>query len=156
MVLILSLVFLFFLISLALILFSVKLYIQSSSDALEILVLTEEKRAEKNGALEISSQIAKANENIEKLLVFYEKQPSLVALLEAIFQTLPEGVALDSISWQKETGQVAISGFSPSREILFGLKSNLEAKEEFTEVFFPPQNWIKPAGINFQATFRIK
>lgn len=156
MILILTVTFLFFLISLILILFSVKFYIQSQADALEILISAEEKTIKKADATELNSKITEANKKIKNLLLFYEKQPNLVSLIEKIFQALPQGVNLTSLSWQKESGQVVLSGFSPSREILFELKSNLEATEEFTEVFFPPQNWIKPNNIDFQATFKVK
>lgn len=155
-VLILGMIFLIFLFSLVLILFSVKVHIQGKTEALKVLLKAEEARLQIAEIQDIQRKIATSNEMILELQSFYEVKTDSINILEKIFQTLPSGVYLTSLSWQKEAGQVAVFGFAPKRELLFELKNNLETKAEFSDIDFPPQNWIKPADIDFQAFFKIR
>ena len=155
-VLILGTLFLIFLISLILILFSVKIYIQGQVELLESLVSLEEKKIQTAGTQDLREKITLTNQEISKLESFYKNQINLTEILEKIFQTMPAKIYLTGFSWQKKTYQVALSGFSPSREILFDFKNNLEGKKEFSEIYFPSANWIKPTDIDFQVSFKIE
>ncbi|TSC75837.1 MAG: hypothetical protein G01um101430_7 [Parcubacteria group bacterium Gr01-1014_30] len=154
-VLILGIVLLFFLASLILILFSIKIYIQSVTHSLETLVQAEQKLLHTAELQELRQVTDSNNREILDLKSFYEKQIYSLPVLNKLFEALPEGISLTSLSWQRESGQVVISGFSPSRDVLLSLRNRLEAQEEFSEVYFPPQNWIKPENIDFQTTFKI-
>lgn len=152
---ILGILFLIFLISLTLILFSVKLYIQGQLESVKVIVDLEEKTLQVSEIQSLRERINLANQNLSKLDAFYKKQVSSIEVLEKIFKTLSPEIHLTGFSWQKNTSQVTMSGFSPSREALFGFKKNLEETKEFTEIYFPPQNWIKPVDIDFNVTFKI-
>ncbi len=152
---ILGVLFLIFLISVVLILFSVKLFIQGQLEAVKIMAGLEEKTLQTSETQKLETEINSTNKNISKLNAFYKKQVDSVAILEKIFKTLPSEINLTAFSWQKKTGQVSISGFSPSREILFSFQNNLEQAKEFKEIYFPPQNWIKSADIDFYVTFKL-
>lgn len=155
-VLILSSLFLIFLIALFLILFSVKIYIQGQLESLKVLVKLEEKTLQIPETQELKGKISISNQNISKLNSFYKTRFCLIELFEKIYQTLPSGIYLTAFSWQKGTSQIGLSGFVPTRDILFEFKKNLEKQEEFGEINFPPQNWIEPTNINFIVTFQLK
>ena len=155
-VLISGIIFLIFLISLILILFSIKLHIQGQLESVKVLADLEEKTMEKSEIQILKGKINLSNQNLSKLKSFYKKQVSSVDILEKIFNTVPAEIYLTAFSWQKNTSQVTISGFSPHREILFVFQQNLEQTEEFTEIIFPPQNWIKSTDIDFHVSFKIK
>ena len=152
---ILGMLFLVFLISLILILFSVKLYIQGQLASVKILADSEEKTLLTPQIQDLQGKINSANRNLAKLALFYGSQISAVGILEKIFKTIPSEIYLTAFSWQKDTSQVTISGFSPTREVLFNFQRNLEAAKEFTDFNFPSQNWIKSSNIDFYVSFKI-
>jgi len=154
-ILILGTLFLIFLISVTLILFSVKLYIQGQLESVNILLDLEEKTLQTSGIQDLRERIDSVNQNLSKLNAFYEKQISSISMLEKVFKTLPPEIYLTAFSWQKNTSQVAISGLSPNREILFLFQKNLEESKEFSGIELPTQNWIKPVDIDFRVTFKI-
>jgi Tfp pilus assembly protein PilN len=154
-VLILEIVFLIFLVSLILILFSIKIYLQGQVESLKVLVDLEEKTLQTFGISDWREKITLTNQKILKLETFYKTQVRATKILEEIFQVLPSEISLTALSWQKNISQVTLAGFSPSREILFGFKKNLEEKKDFSQIYFPPSNWIKPVDIDFQVSFKI-
>lgn len=154
-ILILGMLFLIFLISLTLILFSVKIYIQGQLESIKVLAGLEEKTLQTSEIQGLRDEINLTNKNLSKLNSFYKKQADSIGVLEKIFKTLPSEIHLTAFSWQKNNDQVTISGFSPSREVLFNFQKNLEGSKDFTEIKFPPQNWIKSADIDFYVTFKL-
>ncbi len=152
---ILGMLFLLFLVSLILILFSAKIYIQGQLDSVKVLANLEEKTLNTSEIKSLAQEINSTNKNISKLGAFYKKQNDTTGILGEIFKTLPPEIKLTALSWQRDTGQISISGFSPAREILFTLQKNLEGATEFEEINFPPQNWIKASNIDFYVTFKL-
>jgi len=154
-ILILGILFLIFLISMTLILFSVKLFIQGKLESVNVMLDLEEKTLQTSEIQSLRERINSVNQNLSKLNAFYEKQISSISVLEKVFKTLPPEIYLSAFSWQKNTSQVAISGFSPNREVLFLFQKNLEESKEFSGIELPTQNWIKPVDIDFRVTFKI-
>ena len=154
-ILILGILILIFLISLILILFSTEIYIQGQVKSAKILVDLEEEHFQTSEIQLLREKIILANQNLTKLNSFYQTQISSTEILEKISETFPSGIYLTSLSFQKSTSQISLFGFSPTRETLFKFKENLEERKEFTEIYFPPSNWVKPTNINFQVTFEV-
>lgn len=153
--LILGILFLIFLVSLILVLISIKIYIQGQVESLRVLADLEEKSLKTSGIPDFREKITLANKKILGLESFYKTQDTTVEVLENIFQTIPAKIYLTSFFWQKSASQVSLSGFSPSREDLFELKKNLEEEKEFIDIRFPLSNWQKPADIDFTVTFKM-
>lgn len=154
--LILGIIFLIFLTSLILILFSVRTYIWGQVESLKILVNMEEKTLQTPENQNLREKILLANQNLLKLNSFYQTKSEPSKILEKISGTLPSGIYLNTIFWQKSTSQVGLSGKALSREILLDFKKNLESREEFTDVYFPASVWLESVDIDFQATFKVK
>lgn len=150
---ILSLVFLLYL---SLILFSIKIYISSELESQKIIYDIEEKKFKASEIQDFQKKIISLNQNVSKLGSFYQEQIDLTKILEKISATLPPGVYLTNLNWQKEMSQIGVSGFAPARENLFEMKKSLEKEKDFENVYFPPSNWVKPKDINFYVTFKIK
>ena len=153
-VLILGIVVLFFLISLSLILLSIKFYTQGQVESEKILLSLKEKQFKTPETEALQKDIVLVNQEISKLSSFYQNQTNLVEILEKLSQIFPPGMYLTSLSYQKAIFQISLSGYAPTRETLVQFKENLE--KEFKEVNFPPSNWVVPTDINFQTTFKIK
>jgi len=154
--LILGTLFLIFLICLILILLSIKIYFSGQLNVQEILLSQKEESFRKSPSQKLEEKIISFNRTFSELNSFYSKQLSLIEILEKISQSLPYGAYLINFNFDSETGQISLSGFSPSREILLGLKENLEKEESFQEIYFSPSNWVKSNDIDFTVNFDIK
>jgi len=155
-ILTLGIIFLLFFLFLSLALFFIKIYILGELENWKTILEIEEKKFKVSEIQDFQKKITLINRNLSGLDSFYQGQADLTKILEKISQILPPGVYLSSLSWQKGTAQLGISGFASLRENLFELKKNLEKEKDFEEIYFPPSNWVKPKDIDFYVVFKIK
>jgi Tfp pilus assembly protein PilN len=151
--LILSILFLTFLVCSALILFSIKISISGQLEAQKILLLQEEEKFEESQIQSLEEKITISNQTLFKLNSFYRSQNNLTEILEKISETLPSSVYLTTLDLN--LAQISLSGYSPTREILLEFKKNLEKEKLFEEIYFPPSNWVKPSNIDFSVNFKV-
>jgi len=151
-ILILCLIVLFFLISLSLILFSLKIHISGESTSQRILVEVAEKQFQSSQMQKLETEINLINEDLAKLDSFYKNQIHSAGFLEKISEIIPEGMHLTNLALDKQ--EVSLSGYCFVREILFEFKKRLEEEPIFEEVYFPPASWVTPE--NFTVTFKLK
>jgi len=156
-ILILGILFLSFLLSLSLILLSIKI---SFSRDLEIQkIILEERKKEISFDKKLEEKMENSNQALSDLNSFYQGQSHFTSILEKISGTLPPGTYLTNLNLnplQKEKGfQISLSGFCQSREILFSFKENLEREGSFSEIYFPPENWVKSSDVNFNVTLKV-
>lgn len=149
---ILSILFLIFLICLALILFSIKISISGRLEVQKILLLQEEKNFEESQIQNLEENITISNQTLLELYSFYQSQNNLTKTLEKISETIPSGAYLTTLNLNLD--KISLSGYSPTREILLEFKKNLEEEELFEEIYFPPSNWVKPSDIDFSVNFK--
>jgi len=140
--------------SLTLILFGIQNYISDQVDSEKTTIDLEEKKVEDSEIQNLRAKIISANKTLSQLSSFYQEQTNLIEVFNKISEILPSKMYLTNFYYQKKSNQVSLSGFSPTKKILYEFNKNLE--KEFFEVDFPLQNWVKPTDIDFQATFKIK
>lgn len=158
--LILGIVTLASLICFALILFSIKISIGGQLSYQKIFL--EQKKAESSQLQNLEEKMKSLNSILKELNSFYQNEVNLVEVSRLISGFLPREVYLTTLHFnkaaglekEKYSGEVFLAGFAPSRETLTVFKKNLE--KEFKEVYFPPENWVKPTDISFTATFKVK
>ena len=155
MVLILGIIILAFLVSFIFILISIKISLSAEMTIQKINFEQREKELGDPAFREIENKIISANAVFSELGSFYHEQRDSVVVFEKIFNVLPPGVYLNSLSFNQVSSQAFIAGFAPSREILLKLKENLEKETSFSGVSFPPTDWIEPIDINFSLNFKI-
>ena len=51
--------------------------------------------------------------------------------------------------------KLTVSGFAPTREILFSFKESLEEDSLFVNVTFPPSNWVNATDIIFSVSLEL-
>lgn len=157
----------FFLVCLILVLFSLKIYLQNQVKFQKTLLLESEREYEQSGIQDLREKINSANLFLTKINSFYQKKIYFSKILEKISKTPPRGLYFTSLSIvfcppeketekEKSTLKISLSGFSPTREILFDFKKKLEKEENFKEVDFPRVSWVKPTNIDFSITFEIE
>lgn len=160
-VIILWFLVLFFLVCLILILFSVKIYSQSQIESQKLVLAEAKKELEHSEIRELETKVNSANLIFTKLNSFYQEKIYFSEILEKISKIIPPGISLNNFSSQlssvgeEKVIKVSLSGFAKTRENLFEFKQILEKEPGFKEISFPPQNWVKPADIDFSVTFTI-
>lgn len=155
-VLILGIVILVSIISLILILFSIKTSIASEVEIQKIYLDQREKELKSAQIQELEGKIKDLNLALSNLTSFYQSEIDLTEILEKISKTLPKDTYLTSLNFNLSTRQFSLSGFCPNRETLLEFKGNLERQEIFSQINFPPTNWVTPTDINFNVTFKLK
>lgn len=148
-----------FLVCFSLILSSVNIFISGEMETEKILLEQRKRELENPRVKQLRKNLISFNETLSQLESFYQDQIRYALILEEISETLPPGSYLTTLSLSFQSGEdkisCALSGFSPSRQTLLKLKENLEDKEIFEEIHFPPVNWVKPTDVDFNVNFKI-
>ena len=152
-----GLLVLLFLISLSLILFSVKEYVSDQAEFQNILRKSEEEAFQESRIKSLEKEISMINEELFKLNSFYESQPRFSVVLQKLAVVLPPDSYFTAINFKylslEEGMTVDLKGFAPSREVLSQLKEGLEESFDIYEMRFPDANWTRPDS--FAIDFKI-
>jgi Tfp pilus assembly protein PilN len=151
-ILILEILFFASLLSLALILFSIKIHLASLIE--EEKIFYDSKNKEFSQHKPVEAELNSINKTLAQLDSFYKEQFELTDFLERISKLLPPAIYLTSFSYQ-EGKKINLSGFSPTVENLLELKNNLEKQADFKDLNFPPTLWLQPVNINFNISLSI-
>jgi len=155
-ILIIGLLAFVFLACLIMILISIRFYLSGQVSAEKIILEQEREEMGLPKEGDLVEEIREANRSFVKINSFYEEQFKLTDIMEKVSATIPEGVYLTIFSYQPKGGQVTVSGFADNRESLFEFKKELEVRNEFKELFFPPSVWIQAEDISFNLSFKTK
>jgi hypothetical protein len=116
--------------------------------------------------IESASHFLSLPERIDFKLRFLQNNlggPSITGIFAEIVSDLPEGVVLDSVSFEKDPSrgdkipmQVSISGNSASRESLISFSNALRESAIFTEVNLPVSNLARERDLPFSMQMIVK
>lgn len=152
-----GLVALSYLLSLGLLLFLVKSFLDADLNVQEVRY--EEKKEKLASLKNLKEESSFADSSFQKLKNFYENQINYAEIFNKLYPALPANILLSSIAFLSEDeDSIAISlrGVAETREGLNIFKHNLEEnKNYFSDINFPPESWIKKTDINFSITFNI-
>ena len=161
------------LVCLILILFSLNLYILGDVNYQRIILDNTKKKYQTQDFLLFQNLIKKYNASLVQVDNFYKEEIYFSDILKTISEIeRPKGVYLTSLTInkvkEKNLGvsatskslasgkiKVTIFGISDTRDNLLAFKENIENNKEITNIYFPPNSWIKPSNINFNLTFEI-
>ena len=156
-------VVLIFLVSLSMALFSVKFYLLGEVTYQKNILGTTEKKYETPDFLASKSLIQSYNASLVKMNEFYQHDILASGALKTLLAVeRPAGLSLTNIFAQKnlaEAGKkntvvkVSFSGISEARDDLMLYKTSLESNPDIKNIYFPPNNWIKPSELSFYITF---
>lgn len=152
-VLIFELGLLFFLVSIVLIAFSISIYLGGEISLERINIFQKEKDIDLVKIADFQKEIRALNQKTEDVDAFYRQQIYLAGILEKISGKLPAGSYLNSFSFSKTSRTVNLSGFIPTRDDLLLFKRSIESDGSFTNVNFPPSNWV--SNIEFSLSFKL-
>lgn len=124
------------------------------TDYQKIIIEAQEKEK-----LSLDKNIEQSFLSVNKVNSFLEKNLYVSDILNEISQNIPSGIHLTEISERRveEKGKkeinFSLSGIAKDRLVLFDFKKSLE--KNFSEVIFPPSNWIEPENIEFHINIKI-
>ncbi len=158
------LVVLLFVFTTALVCFALMLGILRVYMAVQVLsqesriALLEVRFSQDNPAL---AEIQAFNEKLSQVSRFVKSFRPVSPILEVLGSLLPPGAYFTSFDYdppgvrieggvaQPVNARIQVSGFAKNREILFMFRENLQKHPLFSELSFPPSNWVQPADIRF-------
>jgi Tfp pilus assembly protein PilN len=154
--LILAFTFFSALLCLGLILFLIKIDLESKL-ALQQTILEQRKdEFDSSEAVEVENEVVFLNQLLDQANSFYQDKTYLTDVLEQLSQALPQGISLNTLSYKQANNQISLSGIAVDREALLELKNNLESNPNFKKIYFPSSNWVSPQDINFLVSFVIQ
>ncbi|MEK7124284.1 MAG: hypothetical protein AAB877_01175 [Patescibacteria group bacterium] len=148
-------------ISLILVLVSVKFYILSQAEYHKTALSEIEKKYKTPEFLFFDNYIKTQNVKLQRVDNFLDNQSSFADSVKLILDIeRPPGLSFSNILMHtdKESGnkiKTSISGFVDNRENLLIFKKNIENSQKIKNINFPPNNWIKPENIEFFLSFEI-
>ena len=162
-VILLALLFLF-LLSLSFLLGSLRIYLGGEIKTQEARIVMQRGTLEGQEEQEV---IKNLNRDISNTIRLYRKQVQLGAVFKHFASDLPNRMILENFSYTpvsevlvKEEvknipAKLTVSGFAPTREILFSFKESLEEDSLFVNVTFPPSNWVNATDIIFSVSLEL-
>lgn len=150
-----------FLVVFVLFLSFIKIYSAGKTENQKILAERAKISLEASGAQNLEEEIKLINQKLVKLNNFYQEQADLTKFISNVSDILPKGLYLTSLSSNALSQEdnkflIYLAGLAPTRQLLLEFKKNLDAHSEFSEVDFPPLNWLKAENINFTVTFKAE
>ncbi len=152
----LEIIFALFLISFGLGLLAIYFYLQGEYNFQKILkdsLNLELNRADK---IKLKEQILKFNQDLTFIDSFFKRSKEISGALKVLSQHLTDDFKVELISYEKTSNSISLTGKVGQRQELLKLKSSLEAEPLFSEVDFPPSNWVKDKDINFFIKIKLQ
>ncbi len=148
---------LLFFVSCLFIFFAIKIYLVGETGPERLAIAQKEKEVDVAQITAFQKEIEAVNSKLQDVEGFYNNQLSITGVLEKVYNNLPQGGYLTSVSFFKSSKKIemSINGFSPTREKLLEFKNNLEAERGLKKVNFPPSNWAQAENASFSLSFEI-
>ncbi len=154
--LVLVMVCLFWLMSISLILFAIKVDLQARVSFEEELLKQIEKEFASSKQKDLETKTDLYKKVSKTTLDSYQERDDIVSFLQDLSERIPEGITLKEIRYVAEEGSnsIRLRGVAKTRGDLLSFKDFL--KEDFGEVEIPPSNWVESQDIEFQVSFKWK
>lgn len=124
------------------------------TDMIRALAIEQESQEQTGIAADIR-RFGEANQIAAAALRETKRPRSHSATIEGVVRAAPDGVRFDSIELAPANGEVAVTGFAPTRIALLQFLDALRRDSRFGQVTSPVQNLIREANINFTVTLVV-
>ena len=155
----------FFALSIFLLVIQIALSKERLSQEVKLVSFEERTTREDSTLVEIKNW----NSKLRNIEAFKENRRTLKEVVDEIASSLPQELYLFSLSYtpafetrKKEDkivrtlAMVSVTGKAQTREQLLSFKDALQANPFFTEVVFPPSNWVSPSDITFSFQTKLR
>jgi len=147
-------------VSLILVLFSLKFYILQDVSYYKNILDTTAKNQQAPDTVLLRGVIEKYNASLVRLDDFYKKESRINDALKTVFQIArPSGLYLKSVIVDRTDKdgrlKLSVTGSSDTRDNLLAFKNNIEKTTGIESLYFPPDSWIKSKNVSFAITLEI-
>ncbi|MBI2121175.1 MAG: hypothetical protein HYU05_00530 [Candidatus Wildermuthbacteria bacterium] len=144
----------------ALVLFSLSLYVQGKSRSSELLLRSAQASFE---TVETTrAGLASFNTTVQEVDALMRSRLYPTDIVSAIALHLPDDISITSLSVKRSSAQgknsagndiqVFVSGFAKTRDSLLSFRDALQSSLLFSDIVFPPASWSRPDDITFSFT----
>lgn len=141
--------FVFMTVIFTLLLLSVYFYLSIISDAQKDLMQQRRQNERTQALFDLEERISQTNKSIEQI---HQKQKQMIIwtpVFEHLAEITPEGVHLNSFSYNQSGNRISLSGHADTRPKLLRFEEKLKESEYFKEVESPLSNIINKNDIDF-------
>lgn len=149
---------LLFLISLAFVFLSIRIYLAGEIDIQKEVIAQRENEVGVQAITDFQKQITNLNQKLKNVGSFYREQVDLAEVIQKISAILPSEIRLTNFSFIQDAtaAKINVVGFSQTRSALLLFKRDLEGNPDFQKINFPPNTWVSPSDIDFSLNLEIK
>ncbi len=132
-------------------------YLDRREASLETQITELQLVIDKSENAEVKQEIKQINSQMTDFNSLTIGAPKWSEVFKAFSGLVPNGVLITTFLSDANTGEVEISGFSPTREQVIELYNNINGdKEHFKNINYPLENVAKPTDVQFNFKFFIK
>ncbi len=133
-----------------------KVYLTAEKNSLEQQTQKVQQQINSNNNEDLKIKIETINNLATDYLNLAAGSPAWSKVLQAFAIIPPPGVQILSFQLDPVSRQVMITGFSPTRDLVIQLRTNLvNDTQDFSNVDYPLENIARPTNINFHYTFTV-
>lgn len=154
---------LLFLIILTLLMFFVRIYIDSETALLQEELSGERQKIDDITFREFRETTSKTNQSLTRLNGFRGKEILLSPIFKKLTEILPASIYFTQFSYEKEEsingdiyGIIRVTGHADDRNTLYYLRGLLKDEDLFENVEFTRSSWVTPYDLEFSFSFEIQ
>jgi len=137
--------------------FATKFYLQYQDNTIKQQVAQLQSQVNKQQNTEIKAKIEAVNNLVSDYLNLAKSSPHWSKVIKAFAPLPPPGIKISRFSIDPGQKMVAISGLSPTRELVILLYNNiLQDTDDFYGIDYPLENVVNPVNVSFHFTFKIQ
>ena len=143
------------LVILVVLMIAARVYLNSELNRIDdrIVLQKEVVSQEENKALK--KELTEFNAHLSNLVKLESSHAYWSEVLIELARLLPQDLAVDALTADRETRKMTIIGFAGTRDSVLQFRRNLISSQFFEDVNFPLSNLIRPTDVNFRYTFFV-
>jgi len=105
---------------------------------------------------ELKARLKKFNIHLNNLTILGQNQAFWSDVMVEFAKIMPKEIAIDTMSVDRTSGKIRITGYSKTRDAVLDFRENLLDSDYFRDVNFPLSNLVEPTDVNFRYTFYVE
>lgn len=134
----------------------VRVYLDQTLKSVNAQIEQMRRVADKSENAAIKQDIQSVNAQISDFASLTAQTPQWSSVMAALVKHVPDGVKITQFEARTAKGEISISGYSPSRDLVIDLYNNINAdKDNFQNINYPLENVTQPTNVRFFFDFAV-
>jgi Tfp pilus assembly protein PilN len=130
-------------------------YMESEMQRVEDEITVHKKELSSSNTLDLQNKVKALNQGIKNFQNLQSQHYLWSKALVGLSEVIPADSRIETLSMDRQTGKVEISGFSTTRESVIQFWANVKKSRFFKDIDFPLSNLEKATDVPFTYTFYI-